>query len=101
MKVQSKKEGKFLVFNFDEGANGVVKYDLATQEYIGKKGKPVKNLCSQFRGVTIGEVINSFEEEAYKRFLRHIYEKSSRSNYYSNVGTFLTKVSDYANYELF
>lgn len=101
MKVQSKKEGKFLVFNFDDGANGIVKYDLATQEYIGKKGKPVKNLCSQFRGYTIDQVINSFEEEAYKKFLKHVYEKSSRGNYYSNVGTFLTKVSDYANYEQF
>lgn len=99
MKVESKKEGRYLVFNFDEGVNGVVKYDLATQEYIGKKGKPVKNLCSQFRGCNIDQVINSFQEESYRKFLRFVEEKSKNRSYYTNVGTFLTKVADYSYYE--
>lgn len=101
MKINSKKEGKYLVFELDEGRNGVVKYDLATKQYIGKKGKPVSNLCSQFRGYSIDGVINSFEDEAYKRFLRKVYDSSSCTSYYSNVGTFLTKVADYSNLEQF
>ena len=101
MKVESKKEGKYLVFNFGGDRSGTVKYDLATNEYIGKKGKPVSNLCSQFRGFSINGIINSFEDEKYRKFLRYVYEKSTRHSHYSNVGTFLTKISDYSNLEQF
>lgn len=102
MKIDSRKEGRYLVFNLEGGQKGSVKYDLATKQYIGKKGKPVNNLCSQFRGYSIDEVIGSFEDEAYKKFLFHVYNNSlSRGAYYSNVGTFLTKVADYGNYEQF
>lgn len=101
MRINSKKEGKYLVFELDEGRSGVVKYDLATKQYIGKKGKPVANLCSQFRGYSIEGVINSFQDEAYRKFLTKVYHSSSCSSNYSNVGTFLTKVADYSNLEQF
>lgn len=101
MRVKSKKEGKYLVFELDGGEKGVVKYDLSTKQYIGKKGKPVSNLCSQFRGYSINEVISSFEDETYKKFLTKVYNSSSNTSYYSNVGTFLTKVADYSNLEQF
>ena len=39
------KEKQFLIFDFGNGST--VKYDFATKTAIGKKGKPVKNLCSQ------------------------------------------------------
>ena len=101
MRINSKKEGKYLVFELDEGRSGVVKYDLATKQYIGKKGKPVANLCSQFRGYSIEGVINSFQDEVYRNFLTKVYYSSSCSSNYSNVGTFLTKVADYSNLEQF
>lgn len=101
MKINSRKEGKYLVFELNGGENGVVKYDLATQQYIGKKGKPVCDLRSQFRGYSIEGVINSFEDETYKKFLKKVYDSSSCRGYYSNVGTFLTKVADYSNLEQF
>lgn len=97
--IKSQKQGKFLVF--DLGEKGVVKYDLATKEYIGKKGKPVANLCSQLRGYRIQEVIDSFDNEVYRKFLNHVYNQSSSCSTYHNVGTFLTWVGEYANHEQF
>lgn len=100
--IKSKKEGRFLVFELEGGEKGVVKYDLATQQYIGKKGSPVKNLCSQLRPYKIREVIDSFEDETYRSFLNHVYNLSYINNYnYYNVGTFLTKVSRHSNLEQF
>lgn len=101
MKIASKKEGRYLVFNLEGGERGVVKYDLATRQYIGKRGKPVNNLCTQLRGYSIDQVINSFEDEAYKKFLSYVHSISRGYYSYSNVGTFLTKVADYGNYEQF
>ena len=98
MKIESKKEGRYLVFNLEKGC---VKYDLATKQYIGKKGKPVNNLCSQLRGYSIEQVIGSFEEETYKKFLSFVHNTTSYHSSYRNVGTFLTKVADYGNYEQF
>ena len=45
------KERQFLIFDFEDGQ--MVKYDFATKTCIGKRGKPVSNLCSQLRGLTI------------------------------------------------
>ena len=101
MKVDSKKEGRYLVFEFEGERGGTVKYDLATNQYIGKKGKPVSNLCSQFRGYSINNIIDSFEDEKYKKFLRHVHEKTSQFSHYTNVGTFLTKIADYSYLEQF
>lgn len=98
--IKSKKEGRFLVFHLGED-KGCVKYDLATKEYIGKRGKPVTNLCSQLKGYSINEVIDSFEDDIYKRFLNCVKDKARREGYFTNVGTFLTRVADYSNYEQF
>ncbi|MFN1845119.1 hypothetical protein ACK2FW_20120 [Clostridioides difficile] len=102
------KNKQFLVFEFEDGKN--VKYNLATGECIGKSGKVVKDICTQLRGYNLEEVINSFEEEHYKKFLKFVNERVNRSknsrtwrrvkvDRIRNVGSFLNKIKDYSKYE--
>ena len=92
------KERQFLIFDFEDGKT--VKYDFATKECIGKKGKPVKNLCSQLSGVSMNNIIDSCTDEKYAKFLSFVKkEYSSRYNNINNVGTILDKVPMYAKYE--
>ena len=93
------KEKQFLIFEFEDGKT--VKYDFATKTCIGKKGKPVTNLCSQLKGYTINDVINNCIDEKYAKFLRFVKDSYSSKNYrsISNIGTILDKVPQYARYE--
>lgn len=92
------KERQFLIFDFEDGKT--VKYDFATKEAIGKKGKPVKNLCSQLSGLTMNDIIECCVDEKYAKFLSFIKRKYSRDRYnISNIGTILDKVPQYAKYE--
>ena len=84
-----------IVFNFDDGKN--VKYDLATKECIGKRGKVVQSLQSQLSGVTCYDVFNLFDDENYSRFLRYVYNKCSNRVY--SIATVLDMVPCYAKYE--
>ena len=84
-----------IVFNFDDGKN--VKYDLATQECIGKRGKVVQSLQSQLSGVTVREVIRLFDNDNYARFLDFIYDRCSSR--VCNIATILNEVPRYENYE--
>lgn len=101
MKVKSMKvykEKQFLIFKFDDGKT--VKYDFATKECIGKKGKPVKNLCSQLQGMTMSDVIDCCTDEKYAKFLSFVRRAySDRYNRIENIGTVLDKVPYYAKYE--
>lgn len=95
IKIKVYKEKQYLVFDFENGKT--VKYDFATKKTIGLKGKPVKDLKSQLRGITMNQVIEYCEDKQYGKFLnfvkkRHPYE-------ISNVGTILSHVPEYANYE--
>ena len=106
MELKSRKEGKYLVFEFPN--NKTVKYDLSNGDFIGKSGKIVKSLCSQFTGYNIEDVIESFEDKNYKSFLMCINNETRiRDGYYgvcynyTNVGTFLKHVSDLRNLEQF
>lgn len=91
------KEKQFLIFDFEDGKT--VKYDFATKQAIGKKGKPVKNLCSQLKGITIDNVIENCVDKKYAKFLSFIKKES----YYEihNIGTILSKIPMYAKYEQF
>ena len=95
------KEKQFLIFEFPDGKT--VKYDFATKTTIGKKGKPVKNLCSQLKDLTMDDVIENCVDENYARFLsfvkRKYYDRYGR--YVSNIGTVLDKVPLYSKYEQF
>lgn len=103
----ARKDKQFLVFDFEDGKD--VRFDLSTGQFIGKKGKPVKSLTGQLSQLSIKSVIDSFEDEKYRKFLNHVYEKTNknanwrneRATYYSNVGTFLEHVRNNLNLEQF
>lgn len=88
------KEKGILIFDFEDGKKAT--YNMSTGETIGKQGKPVKTLCSALSGYDIEDILNSFEDEKYAKFLRyvrehftpHTYIYSTRSRV-SNLGTLL------------
>lgn len=92
------KEKQFLIFDFEDGTT--VKYDFATKTSIGKKGKPVNNLCTQLRGLTIDELCNCCVDEQYGKFLRFV--KRNGAEYgcgISNIGTVLDRVPRFSKFE--
>ncbi|MGL4450709.1 MAG: PcfJ domain-containing protein [Sarcina sp.] len=109
--MNSYKEKQYLVFELDDGKT--VKYNLATGESIGKLGKPVKDIKTQLRGYELIDVIESFGDEKYRRFLTFVdgqVNKSTSHSAYSyrgrvdkirNIGSFLQKIDDYKKYEQF
>ncbi|GAA0102568.1 hypothetical protein UT300012_32830 [Paraclostridium bifermentans] len=104
MNMKAYKEKQFLVFEFEDGKN--VKYNLATHECIGKLGKPVKSVCSQLCGYRIQDVISSFEDVKYKKFLTYIENDINpisnwgyKTQKITNIGTFLKKIKGYSTYE--
>jgi hypothetical protein len=86
------------VFDFEDGKT--VKYDFATKTAIGKMGKPVKNLCTQLRGLTVDQMCDMCVDKQYGKFLKFI-ESSCRADckYISNIGTILKYVPSYAKFE--
>jgi hypothetical protein len=92
------KDKQFLVFDFEDGKT--VKYDFATKTAIGKKGKPVTNLCSQLSGLTINELIDCCEDVQYGKFLKFVQEHGAYNNGgIYNIGTILSRVPKFANFE--
>ncbi len=92
------KEKQFLVFDFEDGKT--VKYDFATKTAIGKKGKPVANLCSQLNGLTINTLIENCDDAQYGKFLKFV---KKHGDYFhrgiENIGTILSRVPDFARFE--
>ena len=98
------KEKQFLVFDFEDGKN--VKYNLATGETIGKSGKIVKGLQHQLSGISMNNIIESCEDKNYGLFLKYVWDKYTvkgysyyDSHYISNVGTVLSHVKEYSDFE--
>lgn len=89
------KEGRFLVFDLEDGRN--VKYDLSSGQCIGFSGKVVKDVKNQLQGYNIYEVINSFEDKAYVNFLNKVYQNLDYG--VCNIGTFLLKVRKHRKLE--
>lgn len=92
------KEKQFLIFDFEDGKT--VKYDFATKTAIGKKGKPVVNLHSQLKGLTIDELCNCCTDKQYGKFLRFV--KTHGAEYgcrIENIGTILSRVPRFSNFE--
>lgn len=89
------KEKQYLVFDFENGSN--VKYDFANKQPIGKSGKPVKDLRSQLRGLTIDELCEMCTDKQYGKFLKFV----KKNCFYgvSNIGTVLDNVWKYARFE--
>ena len=78
IKIKIYKDKQFLVFDFEDGRS--CKYDFATKTSIGIKGKPVKNLQNQLRGLTINGLMDCCIDKQYAKFLKFV--KRSESNYY-------------------
>lgn len=92
------KEKQFLIFDFEDGT--MVKYDFATKTCIGKKGKPVSNLCSQLRGLTIGELCNCCVDKQYGKFLSYVKDHGAEYGCeIKNIGTVLDRVPKFAKFE--
>lgn len=92
------KEKQFLIFDFEDGKT--VKYDFATKTCIGKKGKPVNNLCTQLRGLTINQLCDYCVDKQYGKFLRFV--KRNGAEYgaeISNIGTILDRVPRFSKFE--
>lgn len=89
------KERQFLIFDFEDGKT--VKYDFATKTTIGKKGNPVNNLKTQLSGLTLNQLCDLCLDKQYGKFLSFVVLNEERS--ISNVGTILSKVPHYSNYE--
>ncbi len=66
-----------------------VKYNLSTGQVIGKKGQPVTNLCTQLRGYTIDQLIESIEDKNYAAFLKRVVNYANQGSYVTNFGTIL------------
>ena len=96
--MQIYKEKQFLIFDFEDGKT--VKYDFATKTCIGKKGKPVNNLCSQLSGLTIDQLCDFCTDKQYGKFLRFVKDNGSHSyGDIKNIGTVLDRVPNFANFE--
>lgn len=80
------KDHSFLVFDVD---GKQCKYDFATKQAYGFSGKPVKNISSQLRNHSVGEIIQSCDQPGYGYFLRAVQSYYGES--YSNIGTLLDK----------
>lgn len=92
------KEKQFLIFDFEDGKT--VKYDFATKTAIGKKGKPVSNLCSQLSGLTIDELCSCCVDEKYGKFLRFVKRNGAEYGYeITNIGTVLARVPRFSRFE--
>ena len=74
--VRGDKEGKYLIFYRDDGK--FCKYDLSTGEVIGFSGKKVKSLSSQLKDLTTEHMIEIFDNENYRNFLKFIYRRYDR-----------------------
>lgn len=72
IKIKVRKEAQYLVFELD--SNKTVKYDFQKKQTIGLSGKPVKDLRSQLRGITIEEIIESCEDKNYAEFYLSLKE---------------------------
>ena len=89
IKIKVYKERQYLIFEYD---GKIVKYDLANKTGIGLKGKPVKGLQRQLKGISIKDIIESCEDRNYAEFLKYIYKKYNK--YICNSGTFLSMINE-------
>lgn len=89
------KEKQYLVFDFENGKT--VKYNFATNQCIGKKGKIVKSLSTQLSGITMEDIIQNCSDKNYAKFLKFV------QNHYqykiNNIGTILSKIPNYKRFE--
>ena len=89
------KDKQYLVFDYED--KRIVKYDFATKQAIGMKGKPVKNLCNQLSGLTIEKMIKCCSNKEYADFLECVRNLENYSIH--NVSTILDRIYKYSKLE--
>lgn len=90
------KEKQYLIFDYEDGRT--VKYDFASKTAIGIKGKPVKDLRSQLKNLTLDQLYECFDDRKYANFLEFIKRSESTLHIY-NIGTILDRVPLYSRFE--
>lgn len=91
------KDKQYLIFDYEDGRT--VKYDFATKQAIGIKGKPVKDLRSQLSGFSLSELFDCCDDEKYAKFLRFVRNSEMYSYSITNIGTILDRVPRYSRFE--
>lgn len=89
------KEKQYLVFDFEDGRN--VKYDFATKQAIGIKGKSVRDLNKQLHGLTLDKLFDCCTDQNYANFLKFVQREGTYGA--NNIGTILKYVPRYSKYE--
>lgn len=90
------KEKQFLIFTLPD--NKTVKYDFNTGVSIGKRGKPVKNICSQLSGYNFKDVIDGIQEGHLKKMMAD-WKRINNDIY--NIGTYLDRLKPKIHLEQF
>ena len=80
-------ENDYLVLELED--DKVVKYNIKDGYCIGKSGKKVKDLTTQLKGYDAYDIIQTIEDEVYRKFLTKVYYGSKGAT--SNFSTVLLK----------
>lgn len=92
------KEKQFLIFEYEDGKT--CKYDFATKTAYGRSGMKVKDLRTQLRNLSVSDMIESCESASYGRFIRFVARHASPNcRTLENIGTILSRLPKYSNYE--
>ena len=92
------KEKQFLIFEYEDGKT--CKYDFATKTAYGRSGMKVKDLRTQLRNLSVSDMIESCESASYGRFIRFVARHASPNcRPLENIGTILSRLPKYSNYE--
>lgn len=92
------KDKSIITFT-NKGNDKIARFDLKDNScytYYNNKYNKVKNLKSFFSGYNADSIIEGFEDEKYKTFIKMIANSEDRC---SNVGTLLERLYKYSNLE--
>ena len=65
------KSGKYIVFERDDGKE--CKYDLASGDAIGFRGKPVQTLSSQLKDLSCERLFKITEDRRYREYFEYVW----------------------------
>lgn len=102
------KESKYLIFEFedvDENAGKKAKFDLSTGDFISPQGRKVKALDKYLNKYSVDTLIDSFEDEKYRKYLKFIKDMVQYHNNIScgrmSVNNLLLGAKKYMEFEKF
>lgn len=102
------KESKYLIFEFedvDENAGKKAKFDLSTGDFISPSGRKVKALDKYLNKYSVDTLIDSFEDEKYRKYLKFIKDMVQYNDNIScgrmSVNNLLLGAKKYMEFEKF